>query len=1116
MGTNPIKPSIREAHRALRPYPHISPGIAAADSAPLSTMQEQLWFMVQVHKGLSAFCTAEAFRIRGPLNLSAFDQTLTEVLRVHQALRTNIRLVGGQPRQVVAPLQPFHCELADFRGSATAEEDAWKFSSEFVRRPIDVSTDLPLRAAVAHIAQDDQILILMNHHAFFDGISIEVYLPAIAAAYRALLRGLPPDLPPPPVEYRDFAVWNQDFVAGPKGQRQIAYWIEQLRSIPLLDLPTDKPRPFNRDLHGTVITWELSEDLTAALAALAKSESSSVFVILVAALEVVLHRYTGQEDFAVGTMFANRPRPELKRVIGMFTNEIVLRADLSGDPTLSDLLKRVKETFVWASLHQDAPFAKIIETLKPVRSPGRNPLFDVLISQQREEWESFDLEGCEVKSIPPLPCDDGVSEYDIAIYATEGGAQLHGSIDYATDLYEEATIRRLWEHIHRVLEAAVRDAAQRVSEIDVLSNAERDQLLVAWNRTGAEYPQETISALFEAQAERTPEATALIEADRSVTFRELNSRANQLARYLRELGVKAEEPVGVSLQRSADSATALLGILKAGAAWVPLDPLYPADRLEYMLRDAGIRTHLTLERLTQQVPHVAQTLVCLDRVAAELALQSIENPNVPATPDSMAYIIYTSGSTGRPKGVEGLHRGAVNRFAWMWRTYPFTADEVCCARASLNFVDSVWEQFGPLLQGVPVVLVSDETARDPHALVTLLEQHAVTRMVLVPSLLRQILEASAENPEALAKVRYVVSSGEALSQELVAQFYIQLPHAKLLNLYGSTEVSADSTYYETKPGDEQALIGRPIANTQCYVLDARRHPVPLGAKGELYVAGDGLARGYHGQPQMTADRFVPNPFSSHPGDRLYRTGDLAKYRNDGQIEYLGRADYQVKIRGFRIELGEIETVLAQHPRIVQTTVIVREDVPGELRLVAYAVTKEKATDAAALIADLRRHLEELLPDYMIPAAIVILAAMPLTPNGKIDRLSFPKPESGDLRTAKDFIEPRSEMEKKIAAVWRDILHLEKVGVDDNFFDSGGHSLLMMRVYGRLRPLADRPLTVTDLFRYPTIRALARFLGESPAGTEKGLTAAQDRAARQLEALQRRKPKAPRPGSGTPQ
>ncbi len=1077
-------------------------------------MQQQLWFLSQVYSGLPVFYTAQAWRIRGPLDIACLEKMLTEVILYHEAVRTNFRVVDGQPMQVTIPSVPVRYEVVDASGESDPESAAWKFLREYFSRPFDLSRELLIRGAVVRLAPQDHIFTLMISHAVFDGISIGIFVPDMAKAYRALRCGETIGWPPAPVQYRDFAVWNRQLVEGEKGHRQIEYWARQLRDLPPLELPTDHPRPSAPSLRGKVFTWEFSPDLTAALESLARSEGMSVFMILVAALQAVLHRYTGQDDFAVGTMFANRPRPELKRIVGMFTNEIVLRADVAGDPTFRELVKRVRDVMAWAALHQDAPFAKVVEAVNPARSHNRNPLFDVLISQQKASWEVFDLDGCDAQTILPLPCDDGISEYDIAIYATEGGEKLHGSIDFATNLYEEASVLRLWQHIRNVLETVAQNPGERVSQLPLLSLSEKQQLLVDSNRTAAPYPQQAIHQLFEAQVSRTPDLPALIDRGHRVSFQELNEKANQLSRYLQRLGVKPGERVGVSFDRSSNLVITLLGILKIGAAWVPLDPLYPKDRVAYMLQDAGIRFHLTEERWSNDLPHGAEKLLCVDRDWPEIFRESADNLDVPASPDAVAYIIYTSGSTGHPKGVEGLHRGAVNRFQWMWQRYPFVPGEVASARTSLNFVDSVWELFGPLLQGIPILLIPGAVTRDPHALVSLLESEHVTRLVLVPSLLRVILEACPDAGVRLASLHIVVSSGEALQQALVEQFFAAMPQAKLINLYGSTEVSADVTCYEATPGDEAVLIGRPIANTQAYILDARLQPAPLGAKGELYIGGDGLARGYHGQPRLTAERFVSNPFSENPGDRLYRTGDVVRYRPDGNLEYLGRADHQVKIRGFRVEIGEIESTISGHKHVEQNIVLAREDEPGVLRLVAYVVPRDKAlarpdADASEFLRDLRRSLEERLPEYMIPAAFVILAALPLTPNGKLNRLALPKPTTTQHRAGKDFVEPQSDMEKKIAAIWREVLHLEKVGVDDNFFDSGGHSLLLVKIHSLVKPMAPRPVTVTDLFRFPTIRLLAKFLGSSPP-EGKLLPSAQERAARQIEALQRRKKNPVRP------
>jgi amino acid adenylation domain-containing protein len=1103
--------ALRRALKTLRPYPKVIPGAGSLDGAPLSTMQEQLWFLSNIHHSLPVYLTSQAWLIEGPLDPECLWKTFMEIVRHHEVLRSNFREAEGKPVSVLNPSEPIFREIVDVSGSPDPTSAAEQFRREFYSRSFDLSRDPMFRPALIRLGPTRHILTIVIPHAVFDGVCLSIFLPDMTRIYSAFRHGARADWPETPVQYRDFAVWNRQFVEGHKGRKQIAYWARQLRDLPSLELQTDHARPVVASMKGRAIKWEFSLELTRALEALAKSENVSVFMILVAALQIVLHRYTGQEDFAVGTMFANRARRELKRVIGMFTNEIVLRANVAGDPSFADMAKRVREVMIWASLNQDAPFAKVVETVNPARIQNRNPLFDVLIVQQKAAWEVWELEGCNVACDLPLPCDDGISEYNMAIYATEGGKQLHGSIDFATDFYEEATVRRLWEHVRVLLEAGVKNPGERISQLPVFAPRERQQLLVDWNRTEEQYPQQTLQELFEAQAELTPDKTAVIDGGRPFSFRYLNQKANQLARHLQRWGVKAEEPVGVSFERSVDLMVALLGILKAGAAWVPLDPAYPNQRLAYMQQDAGIRVHLTQEQWLPDLPRNAEKLLCLDRDWPEIEREESGNLNVRCTPDNIAYIIYTSGSTGRPKGVEGLHRGIVNRLQWMWKQFPFATDEVACARAPLNFVDSVWELFGPLLQGIPNVLIPDTAARDPQALVEMLEQAGVTRLVLVPSLLRVVLEACPDAGARLAALRVVVSSGEALPLALAERFHATFPHAKLINLYGATEVAADVTWYETKAGEETVPIGRPIANTQAFILDAQRQLALSGAKGELYIGGAGLARGYHGQSELTAERFVPNPFSNQPGALLYKTGDMARYSNDGNIQYLGRADYQVKLRGVRVEMGEVESTLSQNPLVEQSVIMAREDDPGELRLVAYVVPKDKRTaenDAqiSALVRELRVRLEEHLPEYMVPSRFVVLAALPLMSNGKINRLALPDPPTLQARASKEFVEPRTEMERKLAAIWREVLRNKKIGADDNFFDSGGHSLLLVKVHAKLVLVAPRAVTVTDLFRFPTIRSLARFLSETPS-EGKMLPDAQMRAARQLEALRSRK-KAP--------
>ncbi|HEY5868441.1 MAG TPA: amino acid adenylation domain-containing protein, partial [Candidatus Tectomicrobia bacterium] len=697
------------------------------------------------------------------------------------------------------------------------------------------------------------------------------------------------------------------------------------------------------------------------------------------AWKTLLHRYTGQEDIAVGSLIANRTRVELEELIGCFVNTLVLRTNLAGDPSFLTLLGRVREVTLGAYAHQDMPYEKLLEVLKLPRDLGRNPLFQVLCVLHNTPPSPRDLPGLLVH---PLEIDPGTARFDLTLEFWETPEGVRGRFEYSTDLFEAATIVRMAGHLQTLLEAIVAGPAQRLSRLPLLTADERQRVLVEWNTTAAPYPDDQcIHTMFETQVMRTPDAIAAVCEGTSLTYDELNCRANQVAHYLQALGAGPEVLVGLCIERSLAMVVGLLGILKAGAAYLPLDPTYPADRLAFMLEDARPPVVLTQEHLAAGLPDAGARLVYLDAHWPAIAQSSDANPVNRTLADAVAYVLYTSGSTGRPKGVLGLHRATLNALAWMWQTYPFAAQEVSCQKTSISFGDSLQELFGPLLQGRPVVLIPDMVLKDLPRFVELLAQHQVTRLMLVPSLLRVVLETVSDLAQRLPHLTLWFAGGEALPSDLVHRFRERLPHGRLINLYGASEASDDTTWYDTRlmtHATPSAPIGRPIANTQVYVLDRHLQPVPLGIPGELYVGGAGLTRGYLHRPALTADRFIPHPFSPEPGARLYQTGDLVRWQPNGHLVYMGRLDHQVKLRGIRIELGEIEATLAQHPAVQETVVSVREDVPGEPRLIAYVVPTQEPGPSPR---DLHHLLARQLPAAMIPTQVVLLTALPLTPSG---------------------------------------------------------------------------------------------------------------------------------------
>jgi amino acid adenylation domain-containing protein len=796
-------------------------------------------------------------------------------------------------------------------------------------------------------------------------------------------------------------------------------------------------------------------------------------MVLLAAFQSLLARHTGLTDIAVGTPVAGRNWVETENLIGIFVNILVLRADLAGNPTFREVLARVRETCRGAYGHQDLPFEKLVEALRPQRDLSTTPLFQVMFN-----LENLPDTRCEVPGlrIEQFDFERLVADYDLTVEIAPTEGQLKCSFEYDSDLFDPRSIQRMAGHYRTLLEGIVAEPERRMASLPLLTPAERHQILIEWNDTEAEYPRDaTLHELFEAQAARTPEATAFLSESGNVSYRDLNCRANQLARYLLSQGAGPESFVGVCLERSPEGVVALLGALKAGAAFLPLDPGYPRERLAFMIEDSQIPLVISRGKWLALVRGKGARVICLDTDHHLIEAQEEGNVLSEPTLSSVAYVLYTSGSSGVPKGVLGLHRGAVNRFAWMWKNFPFQADDVCCLKTSLNFGDSIWEVFGPLLQGIPSLIISDRTVRDPVELLQALASHGVTRIVIVPSLLQVLLERYPDLGNRLPRLKLWVSSGEALLPDLCKQFYAAMPTATLLNLYGSTEVSADVTAHLIPSGSDEGgavPLGRPIDNTRCYVLDAQLQPVPTGVHGDLYVGGEGLARGYHNRPELTAESFLKDPFSADPEARLYKTGDRARYLPDGTLLYLGRSDRQFKIRGFRIEPGEIETALTQHPAVSAAAVELRGEAQGEKRLAAFIVPRQPAKPPSSKA--LRDFLKEMLPEYMVPADFFTLEALPRTPSGKLDRRALPT-GSRSPETVNNYVPPSDSEEWHLVKIWEEILGVRPIGVRDDFFDLGGHSFLAMRMMDRIANLYGKRLPLATLFAGATIANLANCL-----------------------------------------
>jgi amino acid adenylation domain-containing protein len=1075
--------------------------------APLSPAQQRLWFLQRMEPDTTAFNIANTLRLRGAVNAGALDRAFAEIVARHHVLRTVFRLHDGEPVQVVTPAPASvlrvdaatdadpHAELRRRK----AAEAAWRFDLE--RGPL-------FRATLVRLAPDDHLLLLTMHHLVTDGWSMGVLFRELAALYAAFTRGEPSPLPPLGIQYADFATWQRDHVSGPVLERQLAFWRRALAGAPaLLELPTDRPRPAVQGTAGSALPVRVSKEICDRMAGVARAEGATDFMALLAGWAALLGRYARQDDVVVGTPTAGRNLEETEPLIGFFVNTLAVRVDLSGDPGFRALVGRVKQATVDAFANQDVPFERLVEALNLPRALSHAPVYQVMATLQNAQGAPLALEGLTVER---LGADVTTTTQDLWLSLEERDG-LAGMIQFATDLFDAATVERLAGHLSTLLDAASAAPDAPLSRLPLLTPAERAQVAAESRGPAAAYPAHaTVHGLFEAQARRTPSAVALVCEGERITFAELDRRAGQVAAYLRARGAGPETLVGICVERSVEMVAGLLGILKVGAAYVPLDPGYPAERLAFMLEDSGVRVLLTQARLRGRLPAHAGETVCLDADWPAIA-GAPAAPAVAPDPDGLAYMIYTSGSTGRPKGALNTHRGVVNRLLWMQDEYGLRAGDRVLQKTPFSFDVSVWEFFWPLLAGSTLVVAKPEGHRDAAYLADVVRRETVTTLHFVPSMLQLFLDAP--GVEGCTSLRRVVCSGEALPADLARRFFQRLPGAELHNLYGPTEAAVDVTYHACRPDDERASvpIGRPVANTQIHLVDPHGGPVPTGVPGELCIGGVQVGRGYWRRPALTAERFVPDPFSAHAGARMYRTGDLAKRLPDGAVEYLGRTDFQVKLRGFRIELGEIESALAAHPGVREAVAMVREDRAGDPRLVAYLVP---AGGSAPESAELRAWLGERLPEHMVPAAFVTLPALPLLPNGKTDRKALPAPGTPERAASHRMVPPRTPVEETLAGFWREALGAEQVGIDDNFFEIGGHSLLLARVHARVMAAFRREVSMLDLFRHTTIRALAAFLepgsGDPAAAPEP---AAGRRGVEKAEARRASLAERPRRGAG---
>ncbi|WP_163996532.1 non-ribosomal peptide synthase/polyketide synthase [Pyxidicoccus caerfyrddinensis] len=1051
---------------------------------PLSFAQQRLWVVDQLMPGDASYNMPVALWLTGTLDVESLRRAFEALVHRHEVLRTTFA-VGqdeGQPVQVIHPPARFELAGVDLSSLSDAEARAevQRRAMEDARAPFSLAEGPLMRTSLLKLGEHAHVLMLNTHHIISDGWSVGVLVRELGALYVAFHAGQPSPLPELPVQYADYAVWQRGWLQGEVLDSQLGWWKQQLAGLEPLELPTDFPRPAVRRQRGGTVAARFPKTVAESLKTLARQEGATLFMVLVAGFQTVLSRYSGKKDLAVGTPIAGRRTQELESQLGMFINTLVLRASLEGNPTFRELLARVKDSTLGAYAHQDIPFEKLVDVLEPTRDLSRQPLFQVMFVLQNAPTSAPELPGVSVRL---QELDNGTSKFDLTVSVQETADGLEGTFNYDADLFTATTVERMVGHFGRLLEGVAASADQRLAELPMLADAEWKLLAAGGNAKASDYFSDaSLSSLFEAQVARTPDAIAVVYEEQHLTYRQLDERANRIAHHLRSLGVGPEVPVGLAVERSLELVVGLMAILKAGGAYLPLDPAYPKDRLAFMCEDTRVPVVLTQRHLRDEVPTGNARVLCLDDASPAWAQEPTHAPVSDVQPHNLAYIIYTSGSTGRPKGAQIEHRQVVRLFRATDAWFDFGQKDVWTLFHSYAFDFSVWELWGALLYGGKLVVVPFEVSRTPADFHALLRREGVTVLNQTPSAFRQLIhheERSGEH-EGLS-LRYVIFGGEALEFAGLRPWYAR--HAenapRLVNMYGITETTVHVTYRPLSELDSREAqgsdVGVPIPDLKVYVLDEHMQPVPVGVPGEMYVGGAGLGRGYLGRPELTAQRFVPDPFSTTPGARLYRSGDKARWRESGSLDYLGRLDFQVKIRGFRIELGEIETALLAYPGVRETMVLAREDEPGHKRLVAYVVPSPVAEGAEPVSLDvtaLRGHLQQRLPDYMVPAAFVVLEAMPLTHNGKIDRKALPAPDaSNNAQVGSNFVAPRDEVEQKLADIWAAVLRLPRVGIHDNFFSLGGDSILSLLVVSRSRQ-AGFPLTARHLFQHQTVAQLA--------------------------------------------
>ncbi|HSN99708.1 MAG TPA: amino acid adenylation domain-containing protein, partial [Candidatus Nanopelagicales bacterium] len=1065
------------AEKALRAgmgveAPPITPG-PRDGQLPLSFSQQRLWFLAQLDPDSPTYSIPSALRLSGALEVEILRHAVEEVVRRHETVRTTFVMQEGQPAQVIHPPKRWSLPVIDLSGlpEGPRAAEVARLAREEAARPFDLERGPLAQTTLLRLGTEEHVLLVTMHHIISDGWSLTVLQREVSALYTAFAQGLPSPYEDLPIQYADYAAWQRRWLSGEVLERQLEYWQEKLRGAPVLDLPTDRPRPPEQTFRGRHHRLSLPPDLAAGLERLAREQGATIFMTLLAAFQALLSRYSGQGNVCVGTPVANRHRAEIEPLIGFFVNTLVMRADLSDDPPFVDLLAQVRESTLKAQAHQDLPFELLVDALGVERDLSRSPLFQVFFVLDKASTGRPTLGHLHME---PLPMEVEIAKFDLTLALEHSEGHLSGALEYNADLFDESTIARMAGHIEVLLYAIVAEPRARISELPLLTASERRGLLDAWSRTdGAPAPTSCAHELFDAQVERTPDVAALVFEGRVWSYRELYRWSNQLAHRLRSLGVRRGTLVGICVERCPEMVVAMIAVQKAGGAYVPLDASYPVERLAFMIEDTGLPLILTQQHIAGVLPADGRARHLLVDDESTFAGQPDDAPESGASPDDIAYVIFTSGSTGQPKGVMVRHRGLCNLALEQSRIY-----DVGVGRRALQYVRfgsdvCTGEIFTALLSGATLCVAPDERAMLGPELLTFLRDREISLASVPPSVLIALA------PEPLPALHTLITGGEPCPPEVVDRW---ARGRRFFNGYGPTETTVTATIGEYAGAGAKLTLGRPLANVEVYVLDAHLEPVPVGVTGELYIGGVGVAQGYLNRPGLSAERFVPSPFSAAPGARLYRTGDRIRWLSDGRLEFLGRVDEQVKIRGFRVEPGEIESHLCRIPGVRHAVVVAREETPGKKRLVAYLVLDEGAPTVAAL----RKGLAEELPPYMVPSAFVRLDTLPLQPNGKVDRRALPAPSMDRAEPEESYAAPTSPIEQRLASIWQNVLRLERIGVHDNFFAIGGDSILTIQIIWQAKQ-AGLLLTPKQIFQHPTIAELARVTGQAKTiAAEQGL------------------------------